>query len=222
MACLAKAHSQHENSVHYGRMKNVTLSADESLIEQARLVAQARHTTLNAAFRDWLEKYASQSGGGAAVDALMRRLRHVRSSGSYTRDEMNERYIFVYTFDAQAPAKAKKAAGLIRRAADTGDGIVSYQIVQEFFNVALRRFSQPMTAAEAEQYLVTVFRPLLAVHSSPAIYIEALRISSKHRLAWYDSLVVAGALEGHCKILYSEDFQDGREIEGLQIENPFA
>jgi hypothetical protein len=91
MACLAKAHSQHENSVHYGRMKNVTLSADESLIEQARLVAQARHTTLNAAFRDWLEKYASQSGGGAAVDALMRRLRHVRSSGSYTRDEMNER-----------------------------------------------------------------------------------------------------------------------------------
>jgi predicted nucleic acid-binding protein len=130
--------------------------------------------------------------------------------------------IFVYTFDAQAPAKAKKAAGLIRRAADTGDGIVSYQIVQEFFNVALRRFSQPMTAAEAEQYLVTVFRPLLAVHSSPAIYIEALRISSKHRLAWYDSLVVAGALEGHCKILCSEDFQDGREIEGLQIENPFA
>lgn len=130
--------------------------------------------------------------------------------------------IFVYTFDAQAPAKAKKAAALIRRAADTGDGIVSYQIVQEFFNVALRRFSQPMTSAEAEQYLVTVFRPLLAIHSSPAIYIEALRISSKHRLAWYDSLVVAGALEGLCKILYSEDFQDGREIEGLRIENPFA
>ena len=81
----------HGNSVHYFRMKNVTLSADENLIEQARLVAQARHTTLNAAFRDWLEKYASQSGGGAAVDALMRRLRHVRSSGPYTRDEMNER-----------------------------------------------------------------------------------------------------------------------------------
>ncbi len=130
--------------------------------------------------------------------------------------------VFVYTFDAQAPTKAKKAAALIRRAADTGDGIVSYQIVQEFFNVALRRFSQPMTSAEAEQYLVTVFRPLLAIHSSPAIYIEALRISSKHRLAWYDSLVVAGAIEGHCKLLYSEDFQDGREIEGLRIENPFA
>jgi hypothetical protein len=72
-------------------MKNITLSADEGLIEQARLVAQARHKTLNAAFREWLEQYAAQSGGGAAVDALMRRLRHVLSCGPYTRDEMNER-----------------------------------------------------------------------------------------------------------------------------------
>jgi hypothetical protein len=72
-------------------MKNITLSAEAALIEQARLVAQAQHKTLNAAFREWLEQCAAQSGGGAAVDALMRRLRHVRSAGPYTRDEMNER-----------------------------------------------------------------------------------------------------------------------------------
>jgi len=130
--------------------------------------------------------------------------------------------LFVYTFDATAPAKAKKAAQLIRRAADTGEGIISYQVVQEFFHVALRRFAQPMSAAEAEQYLITVLRPLLAVHSSPAIYFEALRIAEKHRLAWYDSLIVAAALEGQCDRLYSEDFQHGRKIEGLRIENPFV
>jgi hypothetical protein len=81
----------HENSVHYFRVKNVTLSADENLIEQARLVAQARRTTLNAAFREWLEQYAAQAGAGAAIESLMQRLRHVKSSGPYTRDEMNER-----------------------------------------------------------------------------------------------------------------------------------
>lgn len=81
----------HEDSVHYYSMKNITLSAESALIEQARLVAQAQHKTLNAAFREWLQQYAAQSGGGAAVDALMRRLRHVRSAGPYTRDEMNER-----------------------------------------------------------------------------------------------------------------------------------
>jgi hypothetical protein len=72
-------------------MKNITLSADENLIEQARLVAQGRRTTLNSAFREWLEQYAAQSGEGAAVDALMSRLRHVRSKGPYSRDELNER-----------------------------------------------------------------------------------------------------------------------------------
>lgn len=69
-------------------MKNITLSAEESLIEQARLVARAQHKTLNAAFRDWPEQYAAQAGGGAAVDALMRSLRPVRSTGPYSgRDE---------------------------------------------------------------------------------------------------------------------------------------
>jgi hypothetical protein len=72
-------------------MKNITLSADETLIEQARLVARSRRTTLNVAFREWLEQYAAQAGAGAAVNALMRRLKHVRSAGPYTRDEMNER-----------------------------------------------------------------------------------------------------------------------------------
>src|ERR1700674_127063 len=92
--------------------------------------------------------------------------------------------IFVYAFDATAPAKAKRAAQLIRRAADTGEGLVSFQVVQEFFNVAFRRFAKPMSAAEAEQYLITVFRPLLAIQSSPALYVEALRLAGKHRLAW--------------------------------------
>ena len=72
-------------------VKNVTLSAEEALIEKARLVAKSQHKTLNAAFRDWLQQYAGQAGAGAAVDALMRRLQHVRSAGPYTRDEMNER-----------------------------------------------------------------------------------------------------------------------------------
>jgi predicted nucleic acid-binding protein len=129
--------------------------------------------------------------------------------------------IFVYTFDPHASAKAKKAMRLIRRAADTGEGIISYQVVQEFFNVAFRRFSQPLSVAEAEQYLSSVLRPLLAVHSSPAIYFQALRIAEKHRVPWYDSLIVAAAMEGQCETLYSENFQHGRKIEGLRIENPF-
>ncbi len=130
--------------------------------------------------------------------------------------------IFVYSFDAKSPKKSAQANKLIRRAIETRGGIVSYQVVQEFFNVALRRFARPMSSADAEQYLSTTFRALLSVHSSPALYSEALRMGTKFRLPWYDSLIVASAIEGQCDVLYSEDFQNGQQFGNLTISNPFS
>ena len=130
--------------------------------------------------------------------------------------------IFVYSFDPSSPKKAAQARRLIRSAIETRGGIVSYQVVQEFFNVALRRFAKPMSGMDAEQYLATTFRPLLSVHSSQALYAEALRIAARFRLPWYDSLIVASAMEGQCDVLYSEDFQDGQQIASVTISNPFA
>jgi hypothetical protein len=72
-------------------MKNITLSADEQLIDQARLLAQSQHKTLNAMFREWLQQLTSQSGSTQEYDALMKRLRHVQAGRRFTRDEMNER-----------------------------------------------------------------------------------------------------------------------------------
>lgn len=129
--------------------------------------------------------------------------------------------IFVYSFDKNARKKADRAAKLIRRAIEVGHGIVSYQVVQEFFNVALRRFAEPMSGADAEQYLSTTFRPLLAVHSSHGLYSRALQLAREHSLSWYDSLIVASAIEGRCGVLYSEDLQHGQRFGGLRIENPF-
>lgn len=72
-------------------MKNITLSADEDLIEQARLVAKSQHTTLNAAFREWLEQFTRQAGNVGEFDSLMKRLKYVNTGRRFTRDEMNER-----------------------------------------------------------------------------------------------------------------------------------
>ena len=129
--------------------------------------------------------------------------------------------IFVYSFDKNVPKKADRAAKLIRRAIEAREGIVSYQVVQEFFHLALRRFAQPMSGAEAEQYLSATFRPLLTVHSSHALYGQALQLVARHKLSWYDSLILASAIEGQCEILYSEDFQHGQRFGDLRIENPF-
>ena len=74
-------------------MKNVTLSADESLIEAARERARSEQSTLNTEFRRWLRSYAGREDKGAAYDALMKDLRKRVSTGGrkFTRDEMNER-----------------------------------------------------------------------------------------------------------------------------------
>jgi predicted nucleic acid-binding protein len=129
--------------------------------------------------------------------------------------------IFAYAFDTNAGKKLRRAEQLILEGISTGKGVVSYQVVQEFFNVAFRKFAHPMTAADAEQYLHSVFRPLLAVHSSQTLFSQALRVKEQHRLSWYDSLIVAAALESQCKLLYSEDFHHGHRIGNLRIANPF-
>jgi hypothetical protein len=73
-------------------MKNITLSADDELIERARQVASEQRRTLNDAFREWLVQFTKQPGKAEEYASLMKRLRReVRSNGPYTRDEMNER-----------------------------------------------------------------------------------------------------------------------------------
>src|ERR1035437_3814047 len=129
--------------------------------------------------------------------------------------------IFVYSFDQSAAAKAQRATQLIREALTTQKGVISYQVVQEFFNVALRRFSQPMQTAEADQYLSTVFRPLLSLHSSQALYAEALHLHSQSGLSWYDALIVSAAIQARCNLLFTEDLQHGQRFGTLQVRNPF-
>jgi hypothetical protein len=72
-------------------MKNISLSADEGLIEQARSVARGQGRTLNDAFREWLTKFRQSAGDGQRLDALIKRLRHVDAGGRVSRDELNER-----------------------------------------------------------------------------------------------------------------------------------
>ncbi len=72
-------------------MKNITLSADEHLIERARQTARSQHKTLNLAFREWLEDYVAGGEALLGYDEVMRRLSHVRAGRKFTRDEMNER-----------------------------------------------------------------------------------------------------------------------------------
>lgn len=129
--------------------------------------------------------------------------------------------IFVYEMSNGVPSKQAVASGLVQDALKSGKGVISFQVVQEFFSVAFRRFTPPMLPAEAEQVLAATFRPLLAVHSSYSLYANALQLTQRYSLSWYDSLIVAAAIEADCRILYTEDLQHGQRFDKLTVRSPF-
>jgi len=129
--------------------------------------------------------------------------------------------IFVYTFDLQAPKKAERAKDMIADALATGAGLISFQVAQEFVAVARKPFRIPMSFQQIDKYWHTTLQPLLVVHSSPGLFMRALDFARRDRLSWYDSLIVAAAVQGQCKFLYSEDLEHGRRFGDLVVQNPF-
>jgi predicted nucleic acid-binding protein len=139
---------------------------------------------------------------------------------------MNDRFfldtnVFAYMFDEAAPNKRQRAANLVDHALATNEGVISFQVVQEFMSLAFRRFQSPLSSTEAEQFLAMTLGPLLAVQSSHVLYWQALHLSRRFSLSWYDSLIVVAALEADCRILYTEDLQHGQIFDNLRVQNPF-
>ena len=78
-----------------------------------------------------------------------------------------------------------------------------------------------MPAEDAQRYLIEVLAPLVAVEASQSLYAGAIRLYHRYGFSWYDALIVAAALKADCRLLLTEDLQDGMNVEGLRIENPF-
>jgi len=129
--------------------------------------------------------------------------------------------VLVYSFDPGAPAKRDYSRKLIRSALADHTAVISYQVVQEFLNIAMRKFLVPMTATQGERYLDTVLIPLCAVWPSQSLYGSALQIASETGFGFYDSLIITSAIQASCKRLLTEDHHDGQVVRGVEIVNPF-
>lgn len=128
--------------------------------------------------------------------------------------------VLVYTFDASAPRKRRRAQELVAEALE-GRGVTSWQIVQEFVNVALHRFEKPLTVAQLSDYTTEILTPLCQVWPSADLYRAALAIHAETGYRFYDALVVASAVASGARILYTEDLQAGRRIHGVTLQDPF-
>lgn len=130
--------------------------------------------------------------------------------------------VFVYCFDPSEPDKQVCALSLVESALRDGNTVISTQVVQEFLNLATRKFASAFTGGDLQAYLDSVLWPLCAVFPDAPLYSLALEVREETGFSFYDALIVAGALHAGCRRLFTEDMQNGRTVRGLVIENPFT
>jgi predicted nucleic acid-binding protein len=128
--------------------------------------------------------------------------------------------ILVYCFDLDSPAKLEKSRALITEACTERYGAVSYQVIQEFTNVALKA-ARPMSVANVRRAISELCEPIEIVHFSLGLYEGALTIFEQYRTSWYDALILAAAQQAGCAVIYTEDLHHGLQLGSLRVENPF-
>ena len=129
--------------------------------------------------------------------------------------------IVVYCFDTLEPRKQTRAKDLLAHALTNQLGVVSYQVIQEFCNVATKARRLQLPQERILAYVNLVLQPMNQFGSSPALIESALKLRSEHGFSFYDSLIIASATQAKCQMLYSEDMQHMQQVGNLQIVNPF-
>jgi len=126
--------------------------------------------------------------------------------------------ILVYAHDGGAGTKHSASVELLRRLFETGDGALSMQVLCEFYAVATKKLAMKDTEAEA------VIEDLggWAIHRpGHGDLLEASRLRRRHKLAWWDALIVNSAIQLGCTMLWSDDLNDGQRYGTATIRNPF-
>ena len=126
--------------------------------------------------------------------------------------------VLVYSVDRADIAKQDTALGLIAQHAKERSGVISTQVLQEFFSAATRKLG--IAPLQARQHLRD-FRIFDIVQVTPEIIEEGVDCSILNTISFWDGLIVASASAAKCSMLISEDLSDGQIIQGISVRNPF-
>ena len=129
--------------------------------------------------------------------------------------------MLVYAFDKSSSPKRRVAQQLVNQLMTEDTLRVSTQVLQELFVTLTRKVSQPCSNDEALAVLEDLTAwPLMAVDY--AAIRAAVRLADEAKLSFWDALIVVAAARTGAAVLYTEDLNDGQEILGVRISNPFA
>ncbi|HET6444888.1 MAG TPA: PIN domain-containing protein [candidate division Zixibacteria bacterium] len=130
--------------------------------------------------------------------------------------------LLIYLYDQNQPSKQARAIELLDQLELAGIGRLSVQNLAEFFSVSTRKLSPPLSPAEALAQVNLFTRAWLVFDLTPLIVLEAGRGVRDYQMSYYDAQIWATARLNQISVIFSEDFNVGATLEGVQFVNPFA
>lgn len=128
--------------------------------------------------------------------------------------------VLVYLFDQDAPEKQAVARSILQSHGLDRELVLSTQVLQEFYVTATRKLDRALPTANAHE-AVRDFAALPVVQIDTDMVLRSVELSRRHQVSLWDALIIEAAVAGACSHLLSEDLQDGWNIQGLRVENPF-
>jgi len=128
--------------------------------------------------------------------------------------------ILVYGHDADAGPKHQIAQSILMELWKQRNGIISMQVLQEFYVTMTRKVWHPLPAKEVRDILRNYFCWPIEMND-PLSILDASRIEETYKISFWDALIITAASKAGVEKILTEDLQSGQVIEGIRIENPF-
>ena len=129
--------------------------------------------------------------------------------------------ILIYAYDATAGEKHASASNLLIDLWNSRLGVVSTQVLQEFFVNVVQKIPKPIDKRIAREIVKDLLKWHVVVINGNSI-LDAIDISSRYHYSFWDAMIIESAIRGNARILMTEDLQNGQKIGGVTIKNPFV
>ncbi len=129
--------------------------------------------------------------------------------------------IVIYAYDASAGLKHEIARQIMTDLWTSGNGILSTQVLQEFYVNVTRKIPKPLDLDLARQIVADLLKWDVVVNGGDSI-LDAIDLQKRHNFSFWDAMIISSAVTGGAVTLLSEDLTDGQIIGGVAIRNPFT